>query len=609
MTDMPEEPPVILPLVIYDGHCGFCRIWIEYWKALTAGRVAYGASQEVGSLYPQIPAKNFSESVQLLVPGSKETPGGEVLSGARAVFATLTYAPGLAWLLWAYNRVPGFAPATEAVYRTIASHRTFFYHLTRLTLGRRVLPMQFAKVEWLFLRLLAAIYLMAFASLAVQITGLIGVRGILPLGAYLEAVSKTLGVRGYWSMPTIFWLAHGDWFLQAACIAGVALAIVLLLGIVKGAWERLLLAGLYLLYLSLCTAGQDFLSFQWDSLLLEAGFLAIFLGNSKIVVVLFRWLLFRLMFLSGLVKLTSHDPVWRDWTALSYHYLTQPLGTPLAWYMYQLPFGFQRFSTASVLFIELVVPFLFFAPRRWRFWGAALALSLQATIFLTGNYTFFNLLTISLCVFLFDDRALVQLRWPVRSARTSAIAVWVAAIVIVALTVSEIDEMFFETSPEPENALVRVAGPFQIANTYGLFATMTTTLPEIIVEGSSDGITWLDYEFPYKPGDERQPPHWVAPYQPRLDWQMWFAALSDYRAAPWFTNLMVRLLQGSPEVLGLLKTNPFPAAPPRYVRAELFDYSFTNFATRRATGDWWARKPQGLYFPQISLEDVRPRQA
>ncbi|MGA2882819.1 MAG: lipase maturation factor family protein [Bryobacteraceae bacterium] len=598
---MPQDP-----LVMFDGKCGFCRIWIEYWKAITGGRVAYAASQEVGSLYPQIPAKNFSESVQLV------TQGGEVLSGARAVFVTLTYAPGMAWLvrrlLWLYDHFPGFAPFTEASYRLIATHRTFFYHLTRLTFGKRILPLKFAKVEWLFLRLLAAIYLIAFASLAVQITGLIGAHGILPLGGYLAAVSRTLGMRGYWSMPTIFWLAHGDGFLRAASIAGVVMALLLLPGILKASWERLLLVCLYILYLSFSTAGQDFLSFQWDSLLLETGFLAIFLGNSKFVVLLFRWLLFRLMFLSGVVKLTSHDPVWRDFSALAFHYMTQPLPTPLAWYMYQLPLAAQRFSTAFTLFIELAIPFLFFAPRPWRFIGAALALFLQVMIFLTGNYTFFNLLTMSLCVLLFDDRALGRLRLPARSARTSALAVWAAAIVILVLSVSEIDEMFLQSSPEAENALVRIAGPFQIANTYGLFASMTTTRPEITVQGSNDGVQWLDYEFPYKPGDLRQPPHWVAPYQPRLDWQMWFAALSDYRASPWFTNLMVRLLQGSPDVLGLLKKNPFPNAPPKYVRAQLFDYSFTNFAMRRATGDWWKRELQGLYFPQISLDDVTQRQ-
>jgi predicted DCC family thiol-disulfide oxidoreductase YuxK len=597
---MPREP-----LLIFDGRCGFCRIWIEYWKAITAGRVAYAASQDVGSLHPEIPPKNFSESVQLVLPD------GDVLSGARAVLVTLTYAPGKAWLastlLRLYNRLPGFAPLAEAAYRLIASHRTFFYYLTRLTFGKRVVPWKFAQMEWLFLRLLAVIYLVAFASLAVQITGLIGDQGILPLGGYLAAVSKTLGPSGYWTVPTVFWLSHGDWFLKAVCIAGVAMAVLLLPGMLKGIWERLLLGGLYVLYLSLCTAGQDFLSFQWDSLLLETGFLAIFLGNSKIVVLLFRWLLFRLIFLSGVVKLTSHDPVWSNWTALAFHYVTQPLPTPLAWYMFQLPLWFQRFSTAFTLAIELAIPFLFFAFRPWRIFGAGAALFLQVLIFLTGNYTFFNLLTMSLCLFLFDDRALGRLRLPARESCTKMAAVILVAVLILVLSFSELHQMFFEAPFDSENTLVRAAGPFQIANTYGLFASMTVTRPEIVVQGSADGVTWLDYAFRYKPGDLRQPPHWVAPYQPRLDWQMWFAALSDYRSTPWFTNFMVRLLQGSPDVLGLLATNPFPNAPPKYVRAELFDYSFTDFATRRATGDWWRRSPHGLYFPQISLEDVRSR--
>jgi lipase maturation factor 1 len=587
------------PLVIFDGRCGFCRIWIEYWRIITRDRVTYATSQEVGGLYPQIRPEDFGQSVQLVLPD------GAVMRGARAVFVTLTYARGMAWLLWAYEHVPGFAPATEAAYRLIAAHRTFFYHLTRVTFGQRVRPLETAEVEWLFLRALAAVYSVAFASLALQITGLIGDRGILPAARYLAAVSKILGVRAYSAAPTIFWLTHGDRFLQITCWAGAAISVLLLSGLLASYLERVALVSLYVLYLSLCTAGQDFLSFQWDSLLLETGFLAIFLGNSKTVVLLFRWLLFRLMFLSGVVKLTSHDPVWSDRSAIAFHYLTQPLPTPLAWYMYQLPLWFQRFSTSTVLFIELVVPFLFFAPRRWRFVGAALASFLQILIFLTGNYTFFNLLTLALCLFLFDDQALERFRLRARRARTNLIAVWAVAAIVLVLSVSELHEMFFESSPEPENAVVRAAAPFQIANTYGLFASMTTSRPEIIVQGSNDGVTWVDYAFPYKPGDLRQAPRWVAPYQPRLDWQMWFAALSDYRSSPWFTNFMVRLLQGSPAVAGLLAANPFPQAPPKYVRALLFDYRFTDFASRRATGNWWTREPRGLFFPAISLNDVK----
>ncbi|HTW67077.1 MAG TPA: lipase maturation factor family protein [Bryobacteraceae bacterium] len=591
---MPDQP-----LVIFDGRCGFCRIWIEYWQAITDGRVAYAPSQEVGSSYPQIPAEEFGKSVQLV------TPSGEVLRGARAVFVTLTYAPGMAWLLWVYQHVPGVAPVSEAAYRWIAAHRTFGYHLTRLTFGKRIRPLPTAQVEWLFLRALAAIYFVAFASLGVQVAGLIGDRGILPASRYLAGMSKALGARAYWDAPTIFWLAHGTRTLEIACWAGAAIAVLLFSGMLAGYLERAVLVLLYVLYLSLCTVGQDFLSFQWDSLLLEAGFLAIFLGNSKIVVWLFRWLLFRLMFLSGAVKLTSQDPVWRNLTALAYHYLTQPLPTPLAWYMYQLPLRFQQFSTAFVLAVELVAPFLFFAPRPWRFWGARLALFLQVMIFLTGNYTFFNLLTMALCLFLIDDNALAKLHLRSRLVYTGrSVAAAVAAVLLI-LSVSEVWETFFTTSFEEGNAAVRLAAPFQIANTYGLFATMTTTRPEIIVEGSNDGVSWLPYVFPYKPGALEQPPHWVAPYQPRLDWQMWFAALTNFRSSPWFVNFMVRLLQGSPAVSGLLAKNPFPTAPPRYVRAELFDYRFTNFAERRATGDWWSRTPHGLYFPAISLQDVQ----
>jgi len=593
---MPDEP-----LVIFDGHCGFCRIWIEYWEVITQDRVVYAPSQEVGSRFPQISSEDFGKSIQLVMPG------GEIMSGARAVFVSLTYAPGMSWLAWAYEHMPGFAVLSEAAYRVIASHRNFFYQVTRCTFGKRVRPLETAKVEWLFLRLIAAIYLAAFASIAVQITGLIGARGILPVSGYLAGLSKFLGVRAYWTAPTIFWIAHGDGFLRALCWTGAAISVLLFLALLGGYLERIAVVCLYVLYLSLCTVGQDFLSFQWDALLLETGFLAIFLGNSKVVVYLFRWLLFRLVFLSGMVKLTSHDPVWRNWTALAFHYMTQPLPTPLAWYMYQLPLVFQRFSTAFTLFIELVIPFLFFAPRLWRFCGAGLALLLQALIFLTGNYTFFNLLTIALCLFLFDDRAFQGFRLRARSARTSAIAVVAASAIILFLSVSELHEMFFEASPDPELALVQIAAPFQIVNTYGLFASMTITRPEIIVQGSNDGETWADYEFPYKPGDLHQAPHWVAPYQPRLDWQMWFAALSSYQGSPWFTNFMVRLLQGSPDVIQLLAKNPFPQGAPKYVRAELFDYSFTDFATRRATGQWWARQPRGLYFPRTSLQDVKPQ--
>jgi lipase maturation factor 1 len=576
------------PLVIFDGKCGFCRIWIKYWEQLTGSGVEYAASQDVGASYPGIPVENYSQSVQLAMPG------GEVISGARAVFTTLTHAPGMAWLLWVYQHVPGFAPVTEAGYKLIAAQRSLFYHFTRLTFGRDISPLRYAGVEWAFLRMLAAIYFIAFVSFGLQTAGLIGARGILPAGRYLAAVHDTFGLEGYWMAPTMFWIAHGDAFLKAACVAGALLSLLLLAGYL----ERAALVLLYILYLSLSTAGQDFMSFQWDMLLLEAGFLAVFLGSSKLVILLFRWLLFRLTFLSGAVKLLSHDRTWRNLDALKFHYWTQPLPTPVAWYMQQMPLWFHRFSTAAVLFLELPVPFLIFMPRRWRFVAAGCILFLQALIFLTGNYTFFNLLTMALCLFLFDDAALAKFRLRLRNVRTRPRVAIAAAVVIVTISGIELWDMF---SGGRESSIVRLAAPFGIANTYGLFAVMTTSRPEIVVQGSNDGDTWLDYEFKFKPGDLKKPPRWVEPLQPRLDWQMWFAALSDFRSTAWFRNFMVRLLQGSPEVLDLLAKNPFPATPPKYVRALLFDYSFTDAATRHATGDWWQRTPRGLYFPAMAL--------
>jgi lipase maturation factor 1 len=323
---------------------------------------------------------------------------------------------------------------------------------------------------------------------------------------------------------------------------------------------------------------------------------------------LYRWLVFRLFFLSGAVKLGSHDPTWANLTALKYHYHTQPLPTVLAWYADKLPDWFQNASVFMVLAIELLAPFLIFFPRRLRMAGAFAMLGFQVLIFVTGNYTFFGLLTMALILFWFDDQALERLiprvppllSTPPKRARIGA-AVLTAFILI--LGAAHILETF-GADPEPLRTLASLTGPYQMVNSYGLFAVMTTTRPEIIVEGSNDGETWLAYEFRYKPGDLRRAPGWVQPFQPRLDWQMWFAALSNYQSNPWFVGFALRLLEGSPEVLSLLEKNPFPDHPPRYIRALAYNYTFTDSETRRRTGAWWAREPLGTYLPAIGLKDV-----
>jgi hypothetical protein len=456
---------------------------------------------------------------------------------------------------------------------------------------------------------LGAIYLAAFASFGVQATGLIGSRGILPAGEFLGAVHESLGAAAYWSVPTLLWLNKSDASLRTVWIVGVGLALLLLLGVNA----RILRVALFALYLSLDTAGQIFMSYQWDALLLEAGFLAVFLGTEVVIVKLFRWLLCRLMFLSGAVKLLSRDLAWRHFTALPVHYQTQPLPTPLAWYFYQLPAWFHRMSVGFVFFVELVVPLFVLAPRRIRrFAGLAITL-LQLLIFLTGNYAFFNPLTIALCLFVLDDAALdhalpERLLARVRSHDPFAWRpVWwrtlcglMAVFVLFVsgfLMVGELSGRHWA----PAESVIRAVGPFEIVNSYGLFAVMTTARPEIIIEGSNDGTIWLPYEFRYKPGDLTRAPIWVQPHQPRLDWQMWFAALGNYQTDPWILNFLTRLLEGQPEVLNLMRHNPFPGAPPRYVRAMVYDYRFTTLAEKRASGDWWKRDVKQRYVPPVSL--------
>jgi len=332
-----------------------------------------------------------------------------------------------------------------------------------------------------------------------------------------------------------------------------------------------------------------------------------------VIVRLFRWLLCRLMFLSGAVKLASGDPSWRSFRALPVHYQTQPLPTPLAWYFFQLPGWFQRMSVAFVFFVELLVPLLVLAPRRIRMLAAFAITLLQVLILITGNYAFFNFLTIGLCLFAFDDAALAQVipkkmvGWV--SSRPLAIArsrVW--SVVCIAVAALVLFTSGFEMVGELAgrhwglaDTVIRAISPLEIVNTYGLFAVMTTTRPEIVIEGSNDGQTWLAYEFKYKPGGLGRRPPIVEPHQPRLDWQMWFAALGNYQTDPWILQFLGRVLTGSPEVLGLLKRNPFPDAPPRYVRAQVYDYRFTTPEERNATGDWWHRERKGTYVPEVSL--------
>ncbi len=486
-----------------------------------------------------------------------------------------------------------------------------------------------------FVRALGLVYLVAFLSLRVQLLGLFGGDGILPISEYLTAVAERFGDARWSTLPTLLWLGASDAALLRVCDAGIVVAAAVVAGLAPGPG----LLALWALYLSLVSAGRVFLSFQWDMLLLETGLLALFVAPWTLRprrattpeppwlgVWLLRWLLFRLMFASGVVKLLHDDPslpTWHDLTALAYHYETQCLPPWTAWYAHHLPLWWHRLSCALMFVIELAVPFLIFGPRVARLAAAVVFVGFQLLIITTGNYTFFNWLTIALALMLCDDRAILDFA-PVRSARAArrssdgpwtaesirgpraparfhtAVGVPLMMLLLVASTATFARQMGgLEMLPAIVQPLLQRLAPLRSVNGYGLFARMTTVRNEIVIEGSADGTTWLPYEFPWKPGDVMRRPTFVAPHQPRLDWQMWFAALTPYRANPeqWFAHLLERLLENEPRVLALFAGNPFPHEPPRFVRAVVWEYHFS--APDDATGAWWRREWRGVYAPAI----------
>ena len=472
--------------------------------------------------------------------------------------------------------------------------------------------------RWLFLRLLALVYLIAFASLAPQLRGLVGEQGLLPAADYLERAGEFYGAAAYYQFPTLAWLGAGDAGLLAICWAGIVLALLAAGGVAP----VLTFALLWLLYLSLTVAGQTFLAFQWDTLLLETGLIACLyapLGRLPLLAAgreplpAARWLLwalaFKLTFLSGVTKLVSGDPTWSGLTALTFHYQTQPLPAWTSWYMHQFPAWMHTGSAVVMFGIELIVPLLVLAParfRRTRAAACALLCVLQIGIAATGNYGFFNLLTVVLYLALLDD-ATLTLFLPRRLVRQAAPGWWrrepapwrtvVGAVSAVVLALS-ILTMWHEVTyrrgrPDWSDRLVRLVEPFRSINGYGLFRSMTTVRPELVVEVSLDGDTWREQPFRWKPGDPGRAPRFVQPHMPRLDWQMWFAALDPAGAEVWLQALMDRLLAGSPAVTGLLAEPPFAGGPPRRVRLAYYRYDFTSFDEGRATGNWWRRELQG----------------
>src|ERR1700723_3751390 len=591
------------PLLVYDADCGFCVYWARYWQKLTGDAVNYQPYQEVAPQHPQISLTDFQRGVQYI------TPDGRHASAAEASFLTLSHARGKGFWLTLYKKLPGFAAIAEWMYSFISAHRSAGYRVSLFVWGRDFGPPRYDLVSFVFLRFMGLIYLSAFVSFGAQALGLIGSHGILPLAELVKLISGRAGVERFFAMPMLFWIDASDLAIRSVCWAGAGFSLLLIFNVLP----RLSLLALYVLYLSLLYGGQTFMSFQWDTFLLEAGFLGLLLSFAQTPGLwLLRWLLFRFMFMSGVVKLLSGDPNWWNLSALSYHFFTQPLPTPLAWYAAHFSPSILKVATAGLFVVELVLPFLIFCPRRLRFCAAFGILLLQSCILLTGNYNWFNLQTMLLCLLLFDDAALQKvlpqhlvrvLSRRVHPRPTKAVSVTVAAwgLVLVFSSLVQMDERIGGSPPPAARALDQLIEPLRMVSSYGLFAVMTTERNEIIIEGSDDGTEWRESQFRYKPGDVARLPPWNIPHQPRLDWQMWFAALDDPRRVNWFPRFLEKLLENEPTVTALLEKNPFANKPPQYLRAQFYDYTYSS-GEELGKGLWWRRRSLGLYYPVVHLK-------
>jgi hypothetical protein len=460
--------------------------------------------------------------------------------------------------------------------------------------------------RWLFERGLALIYLIAFLVAVNQFVPLAGQRGLLPAVRFVREVPFRLS-------PSLFHWFATDRAFRACAWAGVALSALALFGVAQrfGALSAAAVwAALYILYLSFINVGQTFYAFGWESLLVEAGFFTIFAGASftpphALLNWIYRWTLFRLMFGAGLIKIRG-DACWRDLSCLDYFFETQPMPNALSWHLHHLPRAVLHGGVAFNHFVELVVPFAFFLPQPYAGVAGLLTIVFQLILIAGGNLSWLNWLTLVLAITTLDDRFLSWLPIPTPHlqpipAAQRVVTIMLAAVVGV-LSIAPTLNML-----SPAQLMNTSFNPLQIVNTYGAFGSITKERYEIAVEGTdeetpTESTVWREYEFEGKPGDPARRPPQIAPYHLRLDWLMWFAAMSGPSDYPWFGELMLKLLEGDAAVLSLLRSNPFPAKPPRWVRAELYLYRFTTPDERRQTGLWWNRRLAGPYFPPVRLK-------
>jgi hypothetical protein len=514
---------------------------------------------------------------------------------------------------------------------TPASAMRWLFNSERGASGR-LLP------RWLFLRALGLIYYSAFFSLVFQIRGLIGPHGILPANEYLQALAENYGHTGYWYAPTLLWFSSGPHMLSGICWVGMIASLLLVLNL----WPRGMLAVCFVCFLSFVAAAQEFSGYQSDGMLLEAGFIALFLAPggfrpgwgedsppSRASVFLLLWECFRIYFESGVAKIRGGDPQWRNFTALDEYYQNGPLPTWIGWYMEHLPHWFHAATSFFTLALELVLVWAMFLPRRFRIACFFVMTAWQIGIILSANYTFLNYLVLLLGILLLDDQFVLaylpsflkksflatkeakplaqqqeERAWRKKlGTQISALRLAVTAVMLSWIFYATFAELVWMFKPLPlPTTPVSALEPFRIANRYGLFAVMTRGRYEIEFQGSDDGQTWLVYPFRFKPQDPSKAPGIYAPFQPRFDWNLWFASLGSWRQEPIVVRTEQNLLRGDADVLSLFAANPFPHAPPKQVRAVIWQYWFTTPAEKSSQGLWWRRQLLGLYAPILERE-------
>jgi hypothetical protein len=499
-------------------------------------------------------------------------------------------------------------------------------------------PRGYLYSRWIFLRALALIYLSAFYSLLFQIKGLIGPQGILPAGHYLQAVEQYYpGIMRFTLVPSVLWIRSGNRALEALVYIGLLASILLLLN----AWPRASLLVCFVAFVSFVSVARDFSGYQSDGMLLEAGFMAMFfappglwpgLGRAnppaRATLYLLRWEWFRIYFESGVVKLASGDESWRHFTAMYDYYQNGPLPTWIGWYVQQFPHWFHQSTALLTLVMELGVVWMVFLPRRVRIICFWLVTPFEISIILTANYAFLNYIVLFLGILLLDDEYIQKFiparfrgtvstaplstqaagvapggfaaEWRERTAPVRRSIKGIACGWIFYATFALLLGSVFREIPLPE-APVRWVEPFRIAERYGLFAVMTHERYEIEFQGSRDGKTWIPYPFGHKPQDVYKAPGIYAPYQPRFDWNLWFASLGSWREYPWTVVVEEALLKNDQAILQLFANDPFGNQPPQMVRAVIWQYWFTDRAERRASGAWWKREMRGLYCPALIM--------